>query len=204
MGEGKRAVFLTSQAAKLGYVCPDGHNENTSFTQGTNGLWQKKTHSLLWVTLCQTSWWDRICFASCSDHQLKGFIWEGIVIDIKMMRSGARVVLPFTSSSCGRPITQSFRPEQLLSEPLLECIAETRQTSQRVVPCGQWFLPKTHWHPGTLTSVSVCRQHYVAEFSASSLPAIFLPMWSFHILLPSASPKHLIPPATVSTFILLQ
>lgn len=122
------------------------------------------------------------------------------------MRSGTRVVSPVTSSGCGRPITKSFRPEQLLSESLLESIGKTRQTSQRVVPCGQWFLPNIHWHPGTLTSVSVCRQRCVqrVELSASSLPPIFLVVWSFCVLLPSPSPKHLIPPPTVSTSALLQ
>lgn len=117
-------------------------NGNTSFTKDTNGLWQKKTHSLLWVTFCQTSWWNRVCFPSCSDHQLKGFKWEGIDFDIKMI-SGARVVSPFMSSGCGRPINSCFRPKQLLlSESLLETIGKTRQTSQRIVACGQWFLPK--------------------------------------------------------------
>lgn len=163
---------------------------NTSFTQGANGFWQK-THSLLRVPFCQTSWWNRVCFASCSDHQLKGFKWEGIDSDIKMMRSGAGVVFPFTSCGCGRPITKCFRPEQLLSESLLERIGKTRQTRQRVIACGQWFLPKIRWRPGTLTSASVCRQRCTQrmEFSLPSLPPIFLLLWCFHILLSSASPK---------------
>lgn len=108
---------------------------------------------MLWVTLCQTSWWKKVCLASCSDHQLEGFKWEGIVFDIKTMRTEERVVSPFTSSGCGRPTTSSSRPEQLLSESLLERIGKTRQTSQRVLACGQWFLPKIHWDPNLCFSL---------------------------------------------------
>lgn len=174
---------------------------NTSFTQGTNGLWHKKTHSLLWVTLCQTSWWNRFHFASCSDHHSQGFKWEG-GFDVKMVRSGVRVVSP----GCGRPITNSFRPEQLLSESLLERIGKTRQTSQRIVTCGQWFLPKICWDPGTLTSVNSADSRVRRGWNflprpsqISSYPCDLFTFCYFLLYL-----DRLIPPPTVYTSIWLQ